>query len=357
MKSKTILLSLILLASIATGYAQSDSTFKPEGKVIVQVINRTLYQSDGTTGQYGMYINRAHFGYKYQFAPKWSGTVIVDAGRPTVFGNLNVKDVNGNPLAVSSTYQAGSYYTMGLKFSYLEYNPTSNLKLQAGGILQNHYITQEKFWGYRYILETFQDRYFGTPSSDLGFIGFYAPTTWLSVDAALTNGEGFRFNQDQQGKVKYAAGIDVKPLKNWINRIYYDNSASSDPTKPAAQQLLSVFSGYRLPKVFRLGAEYNYHFNHGNVSNENLYGVSVYGSWEISDRFEIFARYDNLQSNTLSGSSSAWHLASDGQAYIAGVHFIPVKNVALSVSYQGWQPTDDALKYKNTIAFSTEFKL
>jgi hypothetical protein len=31
--------------------------------------------------------------------------------------------------------------------------------------------------------------------------------------------------------------------------------------------------------------------------------------------------------------------------------------VALSLSYQGWQPTDHALKYKNTIALSTEFRL
>jgi hypothetical protein len=357
MNSKIFLLSLILLAATATGFAQTDSTFKPIGKVIVQVINRTLYQTDGSTGQYGMYINRAHFGYNYQFAPKWSGTVILDAGRPTVFGNLTVKDANGNLLPVSSTYQAGSYYTMGLKFSYLEFDPTSNLKLQAGGILQNHYITQEKFWGYRYVLETFQDRYFGTPSGDLGFIGYYAPMSWLSVDAALTNGEGFRFNQDAQGKVKYAMGIDIKPVKGWINRLYYDNSASSDPTKPATQQLLSVFSGYRLPKVFRLGAEYNYHFNHGNMSNQDLFGLSVYGSYEMTERFEIFARYDHLQSNILNGTSGAWHLAGDGQAYIAGVHYIPVKNVALSLSYQGWQPTDRALKYKNTIALSTEFKL
>jgi len=348
---------LTFLASNILSNAQTDNAFKPLGKVIVQVINRTNYQTDGTTGQYGMYINRAHFGYNYQFAPKWSGTVIVDAGRPTVFGNLNVTDVNGNPLTVSNNYQAGSYYTVGLKFSFLEYRPTSNLKLQAGGILQNHYITQEKFWGYRYILETFQDRYFGTPSGDLGFIAYYSPSKWLSIDAALTNGEGFRLNQDQQGKVKYAAGIDLKPIQNWVNRVYYDNSASSDLTKPAAQQLLSVFSGYRLPKVFRLGAECNYHFNHGNRSDENLYGVSVFGSWELSNHLEIFARYDNLQSNVSTAASNAWHVALDGQAYIAGIHFVPVKNVALSLSYQGWQPTDNGLKYKNTIALSTEFKL
>ncbi len=354
---KTLFILGFALASLSGLHAQSDSTFKPNGNVLVQVINRSLYEYDGTAGKYGMYINRAHFGYRYQFAPKWSGTVIVDAGRPTVFGNLSVKDASGNNLPDSYNYKEGSYYTMTLKFSYLEYNPAPKIKLQAGGILQNHYITQEKFWGYRYILETFADRYFGIPSADLGFIGYFAPLEWLSLDAAITNGEGFRFNQDSHGKVKYAAGIDIKPLNGWITRFYYDNSTSSDPAKPATQQLLSVFSGYRLPGVFRVGAEYNYHVNHGNIQSNDLSGLSVYGSYEMSRRFEIFGRYDNLQSNKLTGASSEWNYINDGQAYIAGVHFTAVKNVSLSLSYQGWQPADNSLNYRNTIAFSFEFRL
>ena len=356
MKNKVILCLASLIATLSL-HAQTDTTFKSSGKILVQVINRTLFETKGGSNKYGMYINRAHFGYKYQFAPKWSGTVIIDAGRPTVFGNLTVQDSVGIRMPNSYTYKEGSYYTMTLKFSYLEFNPTPKIRLQAGGILQNHYITQEKFWGYRYVLETFDDRYFGIPSADLGFIGYFSPLEWLSVDAALSNGEGFRFNQDNQGKVKYAAGVDFKPIKNWITRIYYDNSVSSDPSKPATQQLLSVFSGYRLPGMFRIGVEYNDHLNHGNLQNKDLYGLSIYGSYEISERFEFFGRYDKLQSNKLSGTAISWHYADDGQAYIIGVHSVPVKNVALSLSYQGWQPANHSLKYINTLAFSFEFKL
>ena len=62
MKLQTIFLSLFLLATTTiTGFAQTDTTFKPEGKVLVQVINRTLYETDGSTDKYGMYINRANF--------------------------------------------------------------------------------------------------------------------------------------------------------------------------------------------------------------------------------------------------------------------------------------------------------
>ena len=354
---KTFVLLIIALSIIPFKLqSQTDSTFKPNGMVLLQLTNRTLYETDGSYGKYGMYINRAHFGYMYQFDSKWSATVIVDAGRPTVFGNLNVKDTTGNSLPTTYSYKEGSYYTTTLKFSYLEFNPSPNIKLRAGGIVQNHYITQEKFWGYRYILETFADRYFGIPSADLGFIGYFKPLAWLSFDAAITNGEGFRFNQDNHGKVKYAAGIDIKPVNGWITRFYYDNATSADPVKPATQQLLSVFSAYRLPKVFRIAAGYDYHINHNNFENNDLYGLSVFGTYEMSENFEIFTRYDNLRSNVINGAANSWHYADDGQAFITGVHYVPVKNIALSLSYQGWKPANNTSRYVNTIALSFEFK-
>ncbi|MDD4644963.1 MAG: hypothetical protein PHY99_03145 [Bacteroidales bacterium] len=351
----------LLFFFVIIGYqsqAQTDtSAFKPQGKVIVHVINRSLFESEGTENKIGMYINRAHIGYSYQFAPKWSATAIMDVGRPTVFGNLNVTDADGQVLPNSFSYKEGSYYTMGLKFSYLEYNPTSQLKLQAGGILQNHYATQEKFWGYRYVMEMFQDRSLGMSSSDLGIIAYYSPLQWLSVDAAITNGEGFRFNQDKYGDVKYAAGISVKPVKGWITRLYCDYSPSTNPAKGATQQLFSVFTGYRWPEVFRIGAEYNYHQNHNNLKGNDLYGFSGYATYEMSDRFEIFGRYDHLQSNTLSGATDAWNLSGDGKTIVAGVHFIPVTNISLSLTYQGWKPDKIASDNKDAVVLSFEFKM
>jgi len=60
---------------------------------------------------------------------------------------------------VTNTSIAGSYYTMTLKFASLEWKPNEHFKVQAGGILQNHSITQEQFWGYRYVAPTFQDKF------------------------------------------------------------------------------------------------------------------------------------------------------------------------------------------------------
>jgi opacity protein-like surface antigen len=180
---------------------------------------------------------------------------------------------------------------------------------------------------------------------------------WLSFDLAVTNGEGIRFNQESFGNVKYAAGVDIKPLRGWTNRLYYDASPSDNQANPATRQLLSFFTGYRLPHKFRIGAEYNYYWNYANLDNNDLYGISVYGSYEMTERIELFARYDDLKSNTLSGTADPWHHSKDGQAYITGVHYIPVKNIALSLSYQGWKPDDNSQNYANTFALNFEFRL
>ena len=62
---------------------------------------------------------------------------------------------------------------MTLKFASLEWNPNEHIKVQAGGVLQNHYIAQEKFWGYCYVAPTFKDKYYGIPSSDLRIISYF----------------------------------------------------------------------------------------------------------------------------------------------------------------------------------------
>ncbi|NQV02287.1 MAG: hypothetical protein HQ542_06560, partial [Bacteroidia bacterium] len=174
-------------------FGKSDTTFKPNGQIIVQAFVRTIF--DATYGTYQMYINRAFLGYTYRFDSKWSGTIVLDVGSPTLFGNLVVKDTTGNLLPVSYLYNQGSVSTSFLKFAFLEFAPSDKFKIQAGGILQNHYITQEKFWGYRYVLQTFQDLYFKTPSSDLGIIAYYTPSDKISIDAAITSGDGIRFNR------------------------------------------------------------------------------------------------------------------------------------------------------------------
>ncbi|MGD9978786.1 MAG: outer membrane beta-barrel protein, partial [Bacteroidales bacterium] len=193
--------------------------------------------------------------------------------------------------------------------------------------------------------------------SDLGIIGYFTVNEMLGFDVALTNGEGFRYDQDEYGDVKLAGGADFKPMKGLQTRFYYDYTKSDNPLKGAKQQLFSIFAGYKFDDKFRLGAEYNYRKNHLNINKHNLYGLSVYSSVLVAKNVELFGRFDQLQANTINGNGESWYYSSIGNAYIAGIHYNPIKGVNVSLNYQGWQPKDSGINFQNHIVLSFEYKL
>ncbi|MBI5539088.1 MAG: hypothetical protein HY951_03450 [Bacteroidia bacterium] len=360
MRSSIYIYIVIMMVLTYTNsvFSQSDTTFKPFGSPIINVFSNFDYNATKEVNKhYGFWFGRAHFGYEYQFAKQFTGKIVIDAGRPTTIGTISVTDTSGNNLNVSNTSKEGSYYEMTLKFASLEWKPTQKIKIQIGAILQNHYISQEKFWGYRYLAEVFQDRYFKIPSSDLGVIAFYKINEKIGFDLALTNGEGFRFDQDAYGDVKIASGIDFKPLKGLQTRIFYDYTKSENPLKPAEQQLFSFFTGYKFKEKFRLGGEYNYRINHLNINQHDLFGFSFYGSYAISKKIELFARFDQLQANIINNETHNWYYQNTGKGYISGIHYNPVKGINFSLNYQGWQPDNTALNFQHHILLSIEYKL
>jgi hypothetical protein len=241
---------------------------------------------------------------------------------------------------------------MWLKFASLQWKVNDKLTLEGGAILQNHYITQERFWGLRYVAQTFQDLYWHIPSSDLGFIAAYKLNNVFSVDAAITNGEGPRKVQDAFGKVKFAGGIDVNPSNRIQTRIYYHNRQSNTNSKNT-EQLFSVFAGYKPTTAFRIGGEFNFIKNLDNFSNLNSYGFSLYSAYSLTNKTELFARYDRLlykTSNNLSSNNK------NGSSIVGGISHSPVKGINLSLNYQGWLPDEISNQNKNSILLSMEYK-
>jgi len=253
---------------------------------------------------------------------------------------------------VYSWTKEGAYYTMFLKFASLQWKVNDKLSLEGGAILQNHYITQERFWGLRYVAQTFQDLYWHIPSSDLGFIAYYKLNKTFSFDAAITNGEGPRVKQDAFGKIKMAGGLNINPTEKIQTRIFYHNRQSGiDST--ATEQMLSFFIGVKPSAKFRLGAEFNYMKNLDNNKDLNSLGYSVYSTFKIHET-EVFVRFDRL----LYEESAINNLAvlGNGNTLMGGVSYSPVKGVQLSLNYQAWLPDDDA-KPQNRVLFSMEYKL
>lgn len=353
-------LSLIfLLFSNIDCFAQNikDSTVGI-GKHIIQVFGNFDYDlTKGSKKNYGFWFGRAHFGYEYQFNKEFMGKIIIDAGRPTTIGEIKVKDTSGNNLPVNISSKDGAYYTMNLKFAFVEWKPNDIFKIQVGAVLQNHYMTQEKFWGYRYVAETFQDRYYKMPSSDLGFITYIKLNEIAGFDFALTNGEGFRYDQDKYGDVKVATGFDFNPTKSLQTRIFYDYLKSKDPKKPAEQQLFSFFTGYKLKDRFRIGGEYNYRKNHLNIAHQDLYGFSIYGSYRFYRNTEYFLRYDKLSSNKKPNQANSWNIDGDGQAIITGMHYSPLTNINFSLNYQRFILKNSVSNSPTHFLLSFEYKI
>jgi hypothetical protein len=359
MKSEVFLLIFFFYAPVIAQDTLKHQDFVPTGRVLVQVFGYSkLDATENTKQSVSFGSTRAQFGYEQLFSPTLSARVILDAaGRTTTVGDITVKDTAGRRLQVTNNSVEGSYYTAFLKFAYIQWQPSDRATLQVGGILQNHYITQEKFWGYRYVYETFQDRYYGTASGDWGAIGYLKVNETIGLDAAVTNGDGIRSKQDAYGKVKYAAGIDVKPVQGLITRFYYDNLASGDSLRTATQHLFSFFAGYKLENVFRIGIDANFRKNNQNYASHDAYGYSLFATYVITPEIECFVRFDKVLSNTLSRATTSWNHANYGQAYIAGIQYQPVKTIRFALDYQGWKPEDTSSSIKNFMMVNTEFSI
>lgn len=327
-----------------------DTTHLKKLKPIVQVFGTAAY--DIEKNRYGYGFGRAHLGLQYQFNDRWNAKIIIDRGRPTTIEEITITDTSGNVLNVNYTTKEGSYYTMYLKFASLTWQINTKLSLEGGALLQNHYITQERFWGFRYVAQTFQDLYWHIPSTDLGFMARYQINDIFSFDAALTNGEGPRINQDAFGKVKYAAGLDINPGNKFQSRIYYHNRTTGVDSL-STEQMFSVFAGCKFSEQFRLGGEFNYMDNLNYATGTDSYGFSVYSAFQIIDNTQLFIRYDRLLYVTTNNASN---MEADGHTMMGGISYSPVKGINLSLNYQGWIPDDENKKTQNNILFSMEYK-
>lgn len=291
-------------------------------------------------------IQRAYFGYNYTFNDKFSAKLLFDVGKDD-----------------------GSAYTAFLKAAQLDFKATDWLKLSAGMIGLNQYSDQENFWGYRYIFKSFQDEYgFGT-SADLGLNGEFKLHKTLKMNLFVLNGEGFKKVQDFYGKYKVGGNLVYNPIEALTLKVYYSAQDSKKITGEEPNVVvvenptvtnLALFAGYDFKKKFRIGAEYNAMYDGKKFSDaaldHDLDGFSIYSTYVINDKFEIFGRYDQLESNKVGIATTNWNAAKDGSAFLAGIQYIPVKGVASSLNFQSFNYELASKNNKSLIYLNLEYK-
>jgi len=308
---KNVLTTLVLILLISNAYSQENQNeFTPSGKPFIKVFSN--YHSSFTDNDVhsAFEIQRAYMGYAFKMSKNISGKVSLDVGNPGV-GKLKM--------------------TAYLKNAYFQYK-NEGLTTRFGLIGLSQFKLQEKQWGGRYFYKSLQDEHKYGYSADLGLFTSYKFNDIISLDATIANGDGYK-SVETDSLLKYSIGVTINPIEGLDIRTYYDYLGDND-----AQQTLSLYLGYSTDKL-KVGAEYNQQFNNKMTADNDMTGLSFYGSYKLN-KVRLFGRFDNLSSAKINSATDPWNYGKDGQGIIGGLEFSPVKGIKIAPNYQAWIPAD-----------------
>ena len=310
MKRKILIVSVI--ACFAFGaVAQESVKEEPKGKAIIKVFANAHSGFGADNDDRGFELDRSYLGYQYSFGKGLQMKAVMDIGKSSDVGD----------------YQRIAY----IKNAQVTWKP-GRWTLDGGLISTTQFKVQEKHWGYRYIMKSFQDEYKFGSSADLGISATYKFNDVVSADAIIVNGEGYKKVQVKDG-LQYGLGATVTPVKGLTLRVY---GSLNESTQKGAKDAYNwaAFAGYK-NDLFSLGAEYNIYQNTGFVDDADQYGLSVYGTAHLSKAVDVFARYDYLT------SKDDWNIGKDESAAILGAQFNVCKYVKIAPNFRMNIPSAD----------------
>lgn len=307
---------LLALATSVSGVAQERNAEigEPKGKAIVQVFGNFHTGFGSENDNRGFELDRSYLGYEYKLGSGLSVKGVLDIGK-----SADVSD-----------YQRIAY----VKHAMVSWE-SGRLALNGGLISTTQFKFQEKFWGYRYIWKSFQDEYKFGSSADLGLSAAYRIADWISADAIVVNGEGYKKIQAGDG-LNYGLGVTLTPAEGFHIRLYGGlNESGAEGRENTAN--LAAFAGYRHER-FAVGAEYSYMANTSGVADADLSGYSLYATVNLPKGISLFVRFDDLYSR--SGRNGA----NDESAAILGAQFKIGKYVKIAPNFRMAMPKADGAK-------------
>lgn len=319
MKMKFIVAGLLACIGIGA-QAQNVKSEEPKGKAIVQMFGNFHTGFGENNDDRGFDLERSYLGYEYKLGNGLSLKGVMDIGKSS--------DV--------SDYQRIAY----IKNAMVSWKK-GDLTLSGGLISTTQFNFQEKFWDYRYIMKSFQDQYKFGNSADLGISAAYKFADWISADAIIVNGEGYKKVQKSDG-LNYGAGLTMTPVKGFQIRLYGGLNEGAEDGKEDIVNM-AAFMGYKCDK-FSIGAEYNLMQNASNKKDADLSGYSIYATMNLSKESALYARFDDLY------SKDDWNKAKDEQAAILGAQFKLGKYVKVAPNVRMAMPKADGAK-ENYSAF------
>ena len=326
---KKVILILLVLVSFKT-FTQDLRRGKPNFKIFWN------YHNDFTkevTKKSAFELKRVYLGYKHDFNDTFSAKVTYDIG----------------------SNSGGSEYTAYVKIAQLDWKLKPRVKLSMGLIGNKQFNDQESLWGYRYAHKGILNEFKFGPSADLGVNSEFTINPKFKINLFILNGEGYKSLQDDNGNQKMGTSFIYNFSKKLTGKIYMD-SQRSENTKSIKNN--SFFLGYNNID-FRVGVEY------GKIKNARTYkdaeddhnrdGFSVFGSKKLSNNYELFARYDQISSNTLPGVSKPEK--KDGSLLMFGTQYQATKGVKFNLNYKLFNYNNSVTNNKSILSLNAEFKI
>ena len=274
--------------------------------------------------------NQGIIGFRHQFDDKLSAIIIYDVTRTTNF--YSISDSAGNPM--NYNYFEGSKYTAYLKMAEIKWKMSELFTFRVGQLLNTQYLTfQDKFWGYRYVDVTYQEKFrLGMPA-DFGAQLDYTWKNKLVNQFSVVNGEGPFRHQDMNGKFIFSNNIQYSPTEKLTLKLYIDYGPTGDTGAAFADKsVISGFAGYKFDH-FRIGGEYTYVFNYGYQNGTDYYGFSIYTGVILTEKFQAMGRWDHLDLKTNESTAGTNY-------YIIGFQYEPVKPFTTALTFRYFSEGD-----------------
>ena len=315
--------STCLSATAANSKDSVDN--EPNGKAIIRIFTNFHTGFGSMNSRRGFELDRSYLGYEYNLGHGLRLKGVMDIGKSS--------DVDDYQRIV---------YVKNAQISW----KYKRLTLNGGLISTTMFGVQEKFWGNRYVMKSFQDDYGFGSSADLGISAAYQLTDWLSADAILVNGEGYKKVQVEDG-LMYGVGLTLTPVEGLTVRVYGSLNESADKNSETSEGSgkvaskdcynLATFIGYK-HRNFSIGGEYSRVENLKYQADAKLQGISFYGTARLSRTTSLYARYDQLFSvgETLK--------KKEEMKLVGGVEFKIGKYIKLSPNFRYINPGDSSRK-------------
>jgi hypothetical protein len=325
-------LVLVLIMFSGSLFAQ-ENEFVPSGKPFATIFANFHMGITGTAKDESAFeLARGYIGYEYNFSPEFYAKINVDVGSP-------------NDLSPYSKARRYAYF----KNAYLRYTQ-KKFEVEFGLIDMKQFKLQEGIWERRYLMKSFADEYQLGQSADLGANFYYKFNNWIDADFTIMNGEGYSSIQ-MDDIFKYGIGSTLKMPENFTSRAFYEFTKNE-----ITETTLTLFTSYDFRNIWNIAGEFVLRKNDRWKENHDIYGLSVYGKYNITKKYQLFARYDRLTSNILEGEINPWNLANDGTAIVTGIQFQPISKIKMALNYHDWYPLAANEEGGGFIYFNLEVK-